>query len=311
MSKESTTTEPAHYIDNRLKRLFRVKSGPDTRLKFHYRRQTNADNAIRFLDENCKMGPFLDYVMGETFESSRMFPLLNFMIDFHKNDYRKASGDPYTKHLFLTTQLCMTTPEFQSYSPLEKRIIIGAALLHDSIEIKRKTIPDYDHSAFFAEIRGIDMDINELRIITAMVNLLITPPKRSGLTSKEWLAIKMRDFLKIMNLKETDFEGEYQKLFPGEINSLELQAEKIVKMIKLIKIADDTAIVRETVDDYYQGYDYVDGSKGKINSFVDRYRAYRARLAILRKRNIDGGLVEKLENDPYYLQQFWDEHQMN
>lgn len=260
---------------------------------------SNNLNTIRMLTENCqKPKPFLDFLFERNFVQ-----LVDFTSKFHQNDKRKASGDQYFKHLLYTAYLCFHNPGLAKYNEHEKRIFIGAALLHDAIELKRKN-GDFKEKEIYEKIK---LDISpsalnreELRRIITICSLLTPQPKPEKTASFQWRDIKRKDFNRIIYLNWEDVILRYIKLFPNAQLTPE-EAEILLEMTKQIKISDDAAILRETVDDVKNNKDHVFGEKNGLKSLEDRMTVYSERLDIISTKYQGHPLIEEMRKDIDYL----------
>jgi hypothetical protein len=104
---------------------------------------------LRFLKrngrENCSN--FFEYL-----NRPEVFQLVEFAMDFHKEDKRKVTGDPYVKHLLYSAYLSYISPEFKKYSPSDKKVFVAANLLHDSIEMRRKVNSSYGERECYQQL---------------------------------------------------------------------------------------------------------------------------------------------------------------
>jgi len=102
-----------------------------------------------FYEYKCpKLPEFLEYIT-----SNSVLPIVDFAYNIHKNDQRKVTKAPYFKHLMYSAYLCWERIEESGnrYSQNEKQVLIGASLLHDSIELRNKTAV-YDEKMLYEEM---------------------------------------------------------------------------------------------------------------------------------------------------------------
>lgn len=254
-------------------------------------------NTLRFFGENCKNPKgFMNFLHKPEF-----FPLVQFTLDFHKDDRRKITGDPYFKHLFYTAYLCFESSENSEYSDSEKRIFIGGALLHDAIEIRRKK-KDFGQINLFNLIKPECFNEEEARRITTISSLLTPFFKPKKLTEKEkWLKIKLTDFTNIISTKDYEVLRKYNKLFPHNTISIET-AKRLAEMIKQIKIADEAANLRETADDVKTGRDKIGEKPNGIMELDWRAEDFRNRLIIIKEQQPNNPLLSQILEDLHFLQ---------
>ncbi|KKQ24105.1 MAG: hypothetical protein US40_C0011G0020 [Candidatus Roizmanbacteria bacterium GW2011_GWC2_37_13] len=256
----------------------------------------NMINIRRFISENSEEKKFTGFM--EFISSQEMMPVVDCVVKMHRHDTRKATGDPYLKHLIYTAYLGFLSPEFKQMNDSEKRIYIASNLLHDSIEMKRKK-EKYKPRELYNQLVQVGINSNEARKIT-VISSLLTPfkQKRKNIKKDQWLKIKIKDFKRIINLKEINVDLRDTDIFPElEFRDLsEQEKEVIIKMVRSIKITDEAANIRETVDDVVMGRD---GRKKHENlkSLDWRVTDFKARLEIIKKIYPENPLLNQMVAD--------------
>ena len=257
----------------------------------------NISHSLEFLRVNCeKPKLFLDFINKPEF-----IPIVKFTEDFHKNDIRKVTGDPYIKHLLYAAFLCFRSPDFWNYNDADKRIFIAGAFLHDAIEMKEKK-GNFKHANLLDLIKSSCSNEEEARRIVTISSLLTPLKKPKKYIKDEWLKIKLTDFRNIINTKDYEVLRKYNRLFPSNTISIDT-AKQLAGMITKIKIADDSANIRETVDDVTSGRDKINKKPNGIVSLGWRVEDFQNRISIIRNTQHDSRLLPQLMKDLLFLQE--------
>jgi len=232
-----------------------------------------------FLREHC--GSNIHNFLNE----KNFLQIKNLVIDLHKDYFRKVSGDPYFKHLFYTAYLCFKLADDLGFKGAsQKRIFISSALLHDVLEIKRKNHQTFTEGDLLAQLMQSGINEDEAKKMTTIVSFLTPEPKDPTLSSELWKNKKRRDFDRIINLKSSD-----------EISS------KLLAMAKQIKITDEMANLRETVDDIKSGKDGQHKVIHDHKPFSDRMEVFEERINIIAEKYPKHPLLPQLQKDLQFL----------
>lgn len=263
---------------------------------------SNLDNTTRFLDQNCHNPTnFIHFLKNVTFS-----PILDFANQFHEKDTRKVTEDPYIKHLIYTAYLSHESSVFKKYNKKDKKLFIAASLLHDTVEIIRKTNPTFTYDAFYTELTDYGFEQNEARKITLLTKILTPEPKSKDISDEKWLKKKFIDFKTIIeiqpgNVKEIDGElikeierDKFQYLNDGEYKML-------AEMAREIKLADEAANIRETVDDIIQGKDGYKVTSNGIKPLALRFKDFTNRFSLI---SSDHTLKDQLKNDLDFIDNY-------
>lgn len=256
-------------------------------------------NTIRFVKENCPdRKNFIEFL-----HQPEVFPIVQFTLNFHKADKRKVTDDPYFKHLLYTAYLCFESPKFPEYTDSERRVFIASSLLHDASEMKRKNNQNFKPADLFTLIKNECLSLEEARRIT-IISSILTPQSKPKKPDKErWLDLKLTDFKKTITVSDNEILKKYQRVFPGNTISNETVV-KMSEMIKEIKIADEAANLRETVDDVKHKKEYNGRQPNGIKSLDWRVEDFRNRLMLIRGLYPNHLLYKQLENDLFFLQDY-------
>ncbi len=242
-------------------------------------------NTERFIFENTDDRKLTEFT--EFLSRGDMMPIVEVTINLHRNDKRKITGDPVLKHLFYSTYLGFISPEFQKYDESEKRTMLAISLLHDSIELRRKTNSKYCEYDLYRVLEKTSLTDFEKRKVVTAVSLLTPPVKSKNVeeNEKKWLKAKLENFKRIIEMKTLDVAEKdhqiYLKYFKGDFGSLDLRDYTfLLEVIKIIEISDEIAKVRETTDDLQTEMDGDNVRSNGIKPLSWRYKDHLARLLL-------------------------------
>lgn len=260
----------------------------------------NLKSSLRFLRDNCpSLDEFADFLYKPEF-----LPLINLAVVLHKDEKRKATSDPYMKHILLTTYYVYKQIEKEKLTDSQKRAIIGASLVHDYIEIRQKKDIKYKDNELHEKLSSIGIDQLEANEIFLMVRFDTPPPKPDDMSGYKRKNAKREDFEKIMNITANDVFENYQATF-SFISASEISledAEMMSRYIKEIKIADMAAILKETYEDMLTGKDgNNDVSLNELRPLSERIEVFKDRLEILKLRFKRHRLLSQMKLDLGYL----------
>ena len=184
-----------------------------------------------FLGKNClELNGYLSLLY-----SKELFSLNKLSVDFYKGYKRKATDDPYYKHIFYTSYLSFELLKTLKYDKKQRQIFIAAAQFHDAIEMKNKTNPNYDYNDLLHQMTDIGVDRSDAEKILTIDSLLTPEPKEADLESRTWIEIKNADFDKIMRINGDKINERFIDLFGNNPLSSE-ESDKLAEMTKQIKI---------------------------------------------------------------------------
>lgn len=262
----------------------------------------NLNNSSRFLNQNChESARFLEFLNNDEF-----LPVVNFTRQFHSTDKRKVTEDPYIKHLIYSAYLGYESPIFKKYNKNDKKIFVAANLLHDTIEIYRKTNPEYKEKEYYTELIDNGFKPDEARKIILLVNILTPEAKAKSLSDEEWLDKKYIDFKTIIEIQPGEVKKIDDELF-SQIYGDKFKYLKendynvLAEMAKETKIADEAANVRETVDDILQGKDGYKIVSNGIKSLSLRFKDFTNRFSLI---NSDHHLKDQLRRDLNFIDDY-------
>ncbi|MEK7494984.1 MAG: hypothetical protein AAB569_05880 [Patescibacteria group bacterium] len=236
----------------------------------------NLNNSSRFLNLSClDSARFLEFINNEEF-----LPILNFAKQFHEKDTRKVTEDPYIKHLLYTTYLCFDSKKFKEYNREEKNIFLAAALLHDTVEIFRKEDETYNIGRFFTEMINNGFNHGYARKIALLVSILTPEPKGKDITSTEWLERKLANFRRIVTIDANTVKQIEDSTFSPPYLT-DNDHDRLAEMAREIKIADEAANVRETVDDIKSGKDGYKVTSNGIKNLTLRFKDFTNRFSLI------------------------------
>lgn len=241
----------------------------------------NKRSITAFLGENCLgINGFLAQLYSEDY-----IHFVIFSKNLHKDDKRKVTKDPYFKHLFYTAYLCHEIAKKYNYTDNQKKIMIAAAFFHDTIELKKKNHLSIVKNTLVNMLLQCQIDIADASDI-ANIDSFLTPSERdnSQYPSKTWIGRKRKNFSQIMD----------------KLPSLRL-TQKLVDIMKQIKIADEAANIRETVVDVKADKDGPDKEIHNHKSFADRIAVFEERVKIIAERFPDHILLPQLIKDCSFL----------
>ncbi|MEK7633496.1 MAG: hypothetical protein AAB437_01495 [Patescibacteria group bacterium] len=232
-----------------------------------------------FLRKNC--GSNIRNFLNE----QNFLQIKDLVIDLHKDFSRKVTGDSYFKHLFYTAYLCFEqVGDLGFKDDSQKRIFISSALLHDVLEIKRKNHQTFTEENLLEQLAQSGIDETEAKKITTIVSFLTPEPKGPDLSSALWKVKKRKDFDRIINFEPSD----------------EMPLE-LLEMAKQIKIADEMANLRETVDDVKSGKDGQDREIYDHKPFTDRVAVFEERISTIAGKYPRHSFLHQLQSDLNFL----------
>ena len=168
-------------------------------------------------------------------------------------------------------------PFFQSLPEEDKQIAMKAALLHDAIELKRKKDPNFNTACFQQLINNEESNIAnsqyEAEAITLIVDRL-TPMSliKGQMGQDEWIREKQREYERSMGVTLYDLMMRSDELLYLDINIGDIIF--IQSLIQQIQIADELAILDETVDDVQQKHDGASAKSNGIKPLEWRIRVF-------------------------------------
>ena len=235
-----------------------------------------------FLRRNC------GFNIRNFLKEQNFLQIKDLVIDLHKDFFRKVTGDPYFKHLFYTAYLCFKQTDNLGFKDdSQKRIFISSALLHDVLELKRKNHQIFTEENLFEQLVQSGIDEVEAKKITTIVSFLTPEPKDPDLSLELWKDKKRKDFNQIINFEPSD----------------EMPLE-LLKMAKQIKIADEMANLRETVDDVKSGKDGQDKKIYDHKPFADRVAVFEERISVIAEKYPRHSFLPQLQSDLDFLKEY-------
>lgn len=277
-------------IDHRVVEIFQL---PDRT----FQAAENINHTLRFITENCRgLDSFLKRYIGNPISgrpiTSTVFELAK---KEHETDRRRITGDLYIKHLFFTAYQTDEMTSDKDYSKDERDLLVATSLLHDLIEMKRKSkdTPDYNVGNFINLLKNAknvdgslymkDWQPREIRKLVTMVSLLTPPDKPPDMVIQHWRKVKWEDFRRIINMSSKDVKKSESEIdFQDEESEFtDYEAERIAQMIIDIKVAEIFTNLRETADDVRLGRDGMNDIPD-MKHMVDRYKVFKERINFLR-----------------------------
>ena len=235
-----------------------------------------------FLRRNC------GFNIRNFLKEQNFLQIKDLVIDLHKDFFRKVTGDPYFKHLFYTAYLCFEQAGNLGFkNDPQKRIFISSALLHDVLELKRKNHQTFTEENLFEQLVQSGIDEVEAKKITTIVSFLTPEPKDPDLSLELWKDKKRKDFNQIINFEPSD----------------EMPLE-LLEMAKQIKIADEMANLRETVDDVKSGKDGQDKKIYDHKPFADRVAVFEERINVIARKYPKHSFLPQLQSDLNFLKEY-------
>ena len=235
-----------------------------------------------FLRRNC------GFDIHNFLKEQNFLQIKDLVIDLHKDFFRKVTGDPYFKHLFYTAYLCFEQAGNLGFKDdSQKRIFISSALLHDVLELKRKNHQTFTEENLFEQLVQSGIDEVEAKKITTIVSFLTPEPKDPDLSLELWKDKKRKDFNQIINFEPSD----------------EMPLE-LLEMAKQIKIADEMANLRETVDDVKSGKDGQDKKIYDHKPFADRVAVFEERISVIAEKYPRHSFLPQLQSDLDFLKEY-------
>ena len=235
-----------------------------------------------FLRRNC------GFNIRNFLKEQNFLQIKDLVIDLHKDFFRKVTGDPYFKHLFYTAYLCFEQAGNLGFkNDPQKRIFISSALLHDVLELKRKNHQTFTEENLFEQLVQSGIDEVEAKKITTIVSFLTPEPKDPDLSLELWKDKKRKDFNQIINFEPSD----------------EMPLE-LLEMAKQIKIADEMANLRETVDDVKSGKDGQDREIYDHKPFADRVAVFEERISVIAEKYPRHSFLPQLQSDLNFLKEY-------
>ncbi len=277
-------------IDHRVVEIFQL---PDRT----FQAAENINHTLRFITENCQgLNSFLKRYIGNPINgrpiTSTVFELAK---KEHETDRRRITGDLYIKHLFFTAYQTDEMTSDKDYSKDERDLLVATSLLHDLIEMKRKSkdTPDYNVGNFINLLKNAknvdgttymkDWQPREIRKLVTMVSLLTPPDKPPDMAIQHWRKVKWEDFRRIINMSSKDVKKSESEIdFQDEESEFtDYEAERIAQMIIDIKVAEIFTNLRETADDVHLGRDGMNDIPD-MKHMVDRYKVFKERINFLK-----------------------------
>lgn len=247
-----------------------------------------------FFEYKCpKLLEFMEFISSES-----VLPMVDFAYNFHQTDQRKVTKEPYFKHLLYSTYLCWEKVEESGnkYNQNNKSVLIGSVLLHDAIELKKKTDKKYNENLLFEKMveqlkPKNDFEYRQIKRIIIISTIMVPDPKPEDKSRKPWVNYKINGFNKIMEITPEELIKKYARMFKDDILSFE-EAQILADSIKYIKIADETANIEETIDDAFYGRDgkEIDGMK----PLSWRLEVFKKRKRIMTKKYLEFALIKLL-----------------
>ena len=235
-----------------------------------------------FLRRNC------GFDIHNFLKEQNFLQIKDLVIDLHKDFFRKVTGDPYFKHLSYTAYLCFEQAGNLGFkNDPQKRIFISSALLHDVLELKRKNHQTFTEENLFEQLVQSGIDEVEAKKITTIVSFLTPEPKDPDLSLELWKDKKRKDFNQIINFEPSD----------------EMPLE-LLEMAKQIKIADEMANLRETVDDVKSGKDGQDKKIYDHKPFADRVAVFEERINVIARKYPKHSFLPQLQSDLNFLKEY-------
>ena len=208
-------------------------------------------------------------------------------IDLHKDFSRKVTGDPYFKHILYTAYLCFRHANDYGFSEDSQRnVFIGSAFFHDILELKRNNHESFTEDDLYKQLEKNRINPDEAKKIAAIVNFLTPEKKDPDTLSGQWMEKKRIDFNRIMDKKPSD----------------ELSLE-MLEMAKQVKIADEAANLRETLEEVKSHKDGPDKVIHDHKPFSSRVAVFEERIGIITQRYPKHPLLPQLKNDLFFLKE--------
>lgn len=290
----------------RVSSLFQIPDGQPQKDK------NTVDHTLRFIKTNCtSLNTFIERLNSEP----PSVAIVNLTKQIHAEDMRKMTGEMYIKHLFYTAYLVDEMTSEKKYTPNQRELITAVALLHDTIELKRKkkATSTYDTADFYkllttSEIEDSvalkDWNKRDIKKIVTMVSLMTPPDKSIETPADEWRKIKSDDFYFLLNITKKEVKERAEML--GNIDGIifnENEFEEMAQIIKDVKIAEVLANLRETADDIVWSRD---GHKDpNMRDFNERYSMFEERTDYFRSTiPLNKLYLTQMEEDMQILHDF-------
>ena len=251
----------------------------------------NTKSTIDFWLGNC---PRIVYFLDQPRTSS---DLTDAAVRFHRGDVRKVTRDPYFKHLFYTGYLIFEHFDQEFINP-------QVVFFHDAIELRRKQQFNDGYSAldFHNDLITYGLDDGDgLRELVLIVDILTPTAKADDIARDDWIKVKIDNFRSIMDLKARDVSNRYREIFQKDLTIADKEVESLVARIKIIKLADLAANMRETVVDLQRGVDEKHARNG-MKDLDWRIEEFRQRLMLIEKYFSGFPLLEQMSGDLRYME---------
>ena len=134
-----------------------------------------------------------------------------------------------------------------------------------------------------------------------MVDILPPPAKADDIARDDWIKVKIDNFRSIMDLKARDVSNRYREIFQKDLTIADKEVESLVARIKIIKLADLAANMRETVVDLQRGVDEKHARNG-MKDLDWRIEEFRQRLMLIEKYFSGFPLLEQMSGDLRYME---------
>lgn len=262
-------------INHRLVELFYV----DGTLPNHTHR---IDHTLRFIAENFTNGnSFTDMLLGSPLSQNKLKrSVYDAASKMHEDDRRKATRDPYMKHVLYTAYISHEIAKGKEYEEPMGMLALWGSLFHDAVEMKKKRRPRYSLRDFDEDLQDVvNLESSTRRKLMIMTDALTPLMKKKGIPLNDWYNHKRMDWGRIVNITEERVmkinHSLNEKLGRSERISRK-EAEELAQMIVDIKFADEIANIVETYDDMVFQRDGHSPHKGlrslkaRVNVFNER-----------------------------------------
>lgn len=272
----------AGKINHRIVKLFYVEGAlPNHTYKI--------DHTLRFLSENFERGDsFTNMLLGSVMDPNKVKKsVYDTANKLHLEDRRKATHDPYMKHVLYTTYISHEIGLGKEYDDYRNFILLSGSLFHDSIEMKRKRKKNYSVKEMDQELQQIkNLNANTRRKLMIIASMSTPPVKDKGLPLKKWIEVKRKDWRRLASASVQDVIKENismnQKL-GRNVRLSNKEAAELAEMIVDIKFADTIANIVETWDDISHQRDGL-GAHNDLKSLNARVAVFNERAVEISER---------------------------